>query len=279
MNSIDGYILYQAVDPLTKTVSPEFYNLFESVGQESIDLMVELKIVMTSNFTRRTENLKNFFRKLDDEIINLPVPMQDWFKKFYDKRISQEVKAEILADGPLQSLDKKFSFDSLNKTMDATSWYTSNTVPPFNSLEQKVPCNAATVPKNCVNSADTALYLTKMARIKVCKDRALGPVITKVATPDKSHGQVEVGDYNFPKRVAKVATEYMGKIQNFLGRNAKYVMDNINFKPSSNNVQTGAPNINIPTKVGGKVVNSTIYGYTVKQLEAKNPFLPKKIIE
>ena len=57
MNSIDGYILYQAVDPLTKTVSPEFYNLFESVGQESIDLMVELKIVMTSNFTRRTENL------------------------------------------------------------------------------------------------------------------------------------------------------------------------------------------------------------------------------
>lgn len=279
MNSIDGYILYQALDPLTKTVSPEFYNLFESVGQETIDLMIELKVNMTSNFTRRNENLRKFFRKLDEEIINLPVPMQDWFKKFYDKRISLEVKGELLAEGPLKSLDKKFSFDSLNKTMDATSWYTPNSVPPYNTLQQKVPCNASNIPKKTVNSADTALYLSKATRIKVCKDRAMNASLGKISTPDKSHGQIEVGDYNFPKRMGKVATEYLSKIQKLLGRNAKYVMDNINFKPSSNNVQTGAPNINIPSKVGNKTVNSTIYGYTVKQLEAKNPFLPKRKVE
>jgi hypothetical protein len=55
-------------------------------------------------------------------------------------------------------------------------------------------------------------------------------------------------------------------------------MDNLNFKPSANNVQTGAPDIRIPTKIGDKVVNSTIYGPVNKDLEAKNPFLPKRIV-
>jgi hypothetical protein len=190
-----------------------------------------------------------------------------------------EVKGEILADGPLKSLDKKYSFDSLNTSMDVTSFYTPNTVPPYDTLNQKIPCDAAIIPKKSANSADTALCLSKMTKIKIYKDRALNPAITKIASPDKSHGQIAVGDYLLPQRKSSKLTEYMSKIQNFLGRNAKYVMDNINFKPSSNNVQTGAPNINIPNKVGGKVVASTIYGYTVKQLEAKNPFLPRRTVE
>mgnify|MGYP007004040756 FL=1 len=63
MNTIDGNILYQAIDPLTKTVSPTFYQQFESVGEEVLNLFIELKTAMTSNFTRRNENIVNFFKK------------------------------------------------------------------------------------------------------------------------------------------------------------------------------------------------------------------------
>jgi hypothetical protein len=81
--TIDGDLLYQAIDPLTKSIAPEFYQQFESVGEESIDLFIELKIVLTSNISRREENIINFFRKLDGSLTSLPTPIQNWFKKFY----------------------------------------------------------------------------------------------------------------------------------------------------------------------------------------------------
>ena len=276
MNTIDGNILYQAIDPLTKTVSPTFYQQFESVGEEVLNLFIELKTAMTSNFTRRNENIVNFFRKLDGQLPTLPTPFQNWFKKFYKNRLSPEVKALVLEQGPLKSLDKNFAFDSMAGVADALNWYTPNSLPPCNTFGQKVPC-IGSVPKN-VNSSDLALYAAKMTKIRICKDRAVSAVIPKIATPDKAHGQPLVGDYEFPKRMAKVATEYMGKIQKLLGDNSKYVMDNFKFKPASNNLQTGAPNIKIPTQVGNKVVNTTIFGQTEKQLIAGNPFLPKKTL-
>ena len=275
INSIDGNILYQAIDPLTKTVSPEFYKQFESVGEEVLNLFIELKTAMTSNFTRRNENIVNFFRKLDSQLSTLPTPFQNWFKKFYKNRLSPEVKALILEQGPLKSLDKNFAFDCMNRVADALNWYTPNSIPPCNTFGQKVPYNMGTVPKN-VNSSDLAMYAAKMMKIRICKDRAISAVIPKIATPDKAHGQPLVGDYEFPKRMAKVATEYMGKIQKLMGDNAKYVMDNFKFKPASNNIQTGAPNIKIPTQVGDKVVNTTIFGQTEKQLIAGNPFIPSR---
>jgi hypothetical protein len=275
MNSIDGNILYQTIDPLTKTVSPEFYKQFENIGEESLNFFIELKTVMTSNFTRRNQNVANFLRKLDSELTNLPTPIQDWFKKFYKNRISNEIKTLVLEQGPLKSLDKKYSFDSMNRLVDALNWFTPNTVPPCDTLNQKVPCGLGGVPKN-VNSADLAMYASKMTKIKICKDRALGAVIPKIATPNVSHGQPLVGDYEFPKRMGKIASEYMGKIQKLLGDNAKYVMDNFKFKPAANNVQTGAPNIKIPTKANGKVVNSSVFGPTIKTPIVGNPFLPKQ---
>jgi hypothetical protein len=277
MNSIDGNILYQSIDPLTKTVSPEFYQQFESIGQETLNLFIELKIVMTSNFTRRDENIVNFMLKLDSQLPNLPTPIQTWFKKFYKIRISNEIKGKVLEKGSLKSLDKTFSFDAMNRVVDVLNWFTPNTVTPYNALEQKVPCGMGTIPK-ITNSADTALYASKKMRLQVCKNRAVNALMPKIATPDKSHGQPNVGDYEHPKRMGKVATEYQTKIQQLLGVNAKYVMDNLNFKPSANNVQTGAPDIRIPTKIGDKTVNATIYGPVNKDLEAKNPFLPKRIV-
>jgi hypothetical protein len=274
MNSIDGNILYQAIDPLTKTVSPEFYKQFESVGEETLNLIIELKTVMTSNITRRNQNIANFFRKLDGQLPSLPTPFQDWFKKFYKNRLSPEAKALVLEQGPLKSLDKNYAFDCMNGVVNSLNWFTPNSLPPVGTLNQKVPCNMGTLPKN-VNSADLALYASKMARIRICKDRAIGPVIPKVAAPTASHGQPLVGDYEFPKRMGKIATEYMSKIQKLMGDNAKYVMDNFRFKPATNNVQTGAPSIKIPTKVGDTVVNSTLFGPTVKNPIAGNPFLPK----
>lgn len=275
MNGIDGNILYQSIDPLTKTVSPEFYKQFASVGEETLNLFIELKIAMTSNFTRKDDNMLLFLRKLDSQLPNLPTPIQTWFKKFYKIRVSNEVKARLLEKGQLKSLDKTFSFDAMNRVVDALNWFTPNTVTPYNALEQKVPCNMGTIPKG-VNSADTALYVSKLTRLKVCKDRAINAAIPKVATPDKSHGQPLVGDYEFPKRVGKIATEYQAKIQQILGVNAKFVMDNFNFKPSSNNVQTGAPDIRVPTKIGDKTVNSTIFGPTITKLNVGNPFIPTR---
>ena len=275
MNTIDGNILYQAIDPLTKTVSPTFYQQFANVGEDTLNLFIELKTVMTSNFTRRNENVANFLRKLDGELPNLSTPMQDWFKKFYKNRISNEIKSILISGGPLKSLDKNYAFDSMNKLVDALNWFTPNTVPPCDTLNQKVPCGAGNIPKN-VNSSDLAMYVSKLTKIKICKDRALGAVIPKVAAPNVAHGQPLVGDYEHPKRMGKIASEYMGKIQKLLGDNAKYVMDNFKYKPASNNVQTGAPSIKIPTQVGNKVVNSTIFGPTTKSLIAGNPFLPKK---
>lgn len=277
MNSIDGNILYQSIDPLTKSISPEFYSQFESLGQETLDLFIELKTVMNSNFTRRNENIVSFIFKLDSKLPNLPTPIQTWFRKFYKIRISNEIKGKILEKGQLQSLDKNYSFDSLNKVADALNWFTPNSVPPYNTLERKIPSGLGVMPKGA-NSGDTALYASRKMRIQACKDRAINALMTKISTPDKSHGQVNVGDYEHPKRMAKIATEYQAKIQQFLGVNAKYVLDNLNFKPSSNNVQTGAPDIRIPTKVGDKTVNATIYGPVNKELEAKNPFIPKRIV-
>ena len=275
MNSIDGNILYQTIEPLTKSVSPEFYKQFESVGEETLNLFIELKSVMTSNFTKRNENVSSFLRKLDDQLPNLSTPMQGWFKKFYKNRISPEIKSILLSSGPLKSLDKNYAFDTMNRLVDALNWFTPSTVPPCDSLNQKVPSGVGNIPKN-INSADLSMFVSKMTKIKICKDRSLGAVIPKIATPNTAHGQPLVGDYEHPKRMGKIASEYMGKIQKLLGDNSKFVMDNFKYKPSSNNVQTGAPNIKIPTKIGDKVVNSTLFGPTTKSLIAGNPFLPKK---
>jgi hypothetical protein len=273
IQTIDGNLLYQAIDPLTKSIAPEFYKQFESVGQESLDLFIELKIVLTSNISRREENIIKFFRKLDGQLTNLPTPIQNWFKKFYKIRISPEIKGKILAEGQLKSLDKIYR--AKLQLVDPLQWYNGSTVPPYDALNQKIPCNMANINKNA-NSAAIANFAAKQKRLQFCKDRAKGPAIRKITTPDKSHGDVglPVGDYEFPKRMGKIVTEYTAKIMDFLGDNAKSFMDNFNYKPSSNNVQTGAPNVSIPTKVGGKTVNTTIYGNTVKKPESKNPFIP-----
>lgn len=274
MNSIDGNILYQAIDPLTKTTSPTFYEQFANVGEEVLNYFIELKTVMTSNISRRNENIVNFFRKLDGELTTLPTPFQDWFKKFYKHKLSGEAKARIVESGPLKSLDKEFSFDSMNKLVDPLNWFTPSSLPPVGALDSKVPCGLGNVPKN-LNSADLAMFAGKSAKLRICKERAMGAVIPKVADPNSTHGQPLVGDYEHPKRMAKIASEYNAKIQELLGVNAKYAMDNQRFKPSTNNVQTGAPNIKIPTTINGQKVNTNIYGKTVKNPIVGNPFIPK----
>jgi hypothetical protein len=274
MNSIDGHLLLQTIDPLTKEIAPQYYQQFESIGQEALDLFIELKIAITSNFTRRDQNVANFFKKLDEKMPNLPTPIQTWFKDYYRCNISSKVKGIVLENGPLKSLDKQFSFDSLSKLVNPLNWFTPNTVPSFGVMDQKIPCNAGTMPSN-VNSQDTSLYVSKLKTIQIMKGMAKESAIPKVATPTKSHGQPLVGDYEFAKRMGKVASEYQSKIQKLLGVNAKYVLDNMNFKPSANNVQTGSPEIRIPSKVEDNVVNSSIYGFAMKELKAENPFIPK----
>lgn len=276
INTIDGDLLYQAIDPLTKSIAPEFYKQFEGVGEESINLFIELKIVLTSNILRREDNIVNFFRKLDTKLPNLPTPIQNWFKRFYRIRIPAEIKGKILEKGELKSLDKVYR--SRMHLVDPLQWFNGNTVPPYDSLNQKIPVNMANITKNA-NSAAVANYAAKQKRLAFCKDRSKSACIKKISTPDKSHGDtgIPVGDYEHPKRMGKIATEYMTKIVEFLGPNAKAFMDNFNFKPSSNNVQTGAPNISIPTKIGNNSLNTTIYGSTIKTPQAINPFsLPKR---
>jgi hypothetical protein len=275
MNTIDGNILYQAIDPLTKTVSPDFYKQFENLEENTLNLFIELKTVMTSNFTRRDSNVANFIRKLDGELPNLPTPIQDWFKKFYKNRISSEIKTLIIDQGPLKSIDKNFSFDSMNGVVNSLNWFTPNSVPPISPLQQSVPCGLGVLPKN-VNSGALALFAQKKVKTEIAKKRAMDAVIPKLAAPNVAHGQPLVGDYLHPKRMGEIATEYMEKIQGFLGENSKYAMDNFKFKPASNNLQTGAPSIKIPTKIGDKVVNTSLYGQTKKSLISGNPFLPKK---
>jgi hypothetical protein len=277
MNTIDGHLLLQTIDPLTKDISPEYYSQFESVGQETLNLFIELKIAITSNFQRRNQNVANFLRKLDDTMPNLPTPIQNWFKDYYKCNVNQNVKTLVLEKGPLKSLDKVFSFDSLGQLMNPLNWFTDNSLPPIGVMDRKVPCGAGTIPSSA-NSADTASYVSTKTKIQICKERAISAAIPKISTPNKSHGQPLVGDYEFAKRMGKVATEFQAELQKIWGVNAKFVMDNINYKPSSDNIQTAAPDIKIPTKIGDKVVNSSIYGYDVKTLKAGNPFLPKKII-
>ena len=275
ITTIDGNLLYQAIDPLTKSISPEFYNQFKSVGEETINLFIELKIVLTSNITRREENMVNFFRKLDERLPNLSTPIQNWFKKFYRIRIASEIKAKVLERGQLKSLDKVFR-SNMHLT-DPLQWYNNSTVPPYDTLNQKIPINMANITKNA-NSAAVANFAAKQKRLAFCKDRSKSAAIKKITTPNKSHGDVgiPVGDYEYPKRMGKIATEYMAKIMESLGVNAKSFMDNFNYKPSSNNVQTGAPNITIPTKIGNKTIGTTIYGSTIKKPRPVNPFsIPK----
>jgi hypothetical protein len=141
-------------------------------------------------------------------------------------------------------------------------------------VDQKTPPNMGTVPKHA-NSQDVALLASNTWKINVCKERAKNALIKKLEVPTKSHGEQNVGDYEFPKRISKVATEYQAKIQELAGVNAKYVYDNLNFVSGAvKNVQTGAPIIKIPSVIGGKNIVSTIFGPTLKNLEAKNPFLP-----
>jgi hypothetical protein len=276
INTIDGDLLYQAIDPLTKSIAPEFYKQFEGVGEESINLFIELKIVLTSNILKREDNIVNFFRKLDTKLPNLPTPIQNWFKRFYRIRIPAEIKGKILEKGELKSLDKVYR--SRMHLVDPLQWFNGNTVPPYDSLNQKVPINMANITKNA-NSAAVANYAANQKRMAFCKDRGRSACIKKISTPDKSHGDtgIPVGDYEHPKRMGEIATEYMSKIVEYLGVNAKSFLDNFNYKPSVNNVQTGAPNVSIPTKIGNSTVNTTIFGSTIKQPQAINPFsIPKR---
>jgi hypothetical protein len=99
-----------------------------------------------------------------------------------------------------------------------------------------------------------------------------------VATPDKPHAQPLVGDYEFPKRMGKIATEYYAKIMGFLGVNKKYAMENFNNNPALNNIQTGAPVIKVPSEINKNIVIGTVYGPPIKKAEAKNPFAPRKLV-
>lgn len=274
MKSIDGDILYQSIDPLTKSVSPSFYEQFGNVGEETLNFFIELKTTMTSHISKRNENIVSFFRKLDSQLTTLPTPIQDWFKRFFKHKLSPEAKALILDKGPLKSLDKTFSFDSMNKLVDPLNWYTGNSLPPAGSMTSKVPCNMGTCPKG-LNSADLSMFASKMAKIRVCKERAMGAVVPKLSSPEKTHGENLVGDYKFAERMAKIAAEYYKKILQLLGDNAQYVMDNFKFKSSTNNVQTGAPNIKVPAQANGKAINTNIYGTVTKPPTNSNPFIPK----
>lgn len=276
INTIDGNLLYQAIDPLTKSISPEFYKQFENLGEQTINLFIELKIVLTSNILRREENIISFFIKLDAQLPNLPTPIQNWFKKFYRIRIAPEIKGKILERGQLKSLDKIYR--SNMHLIDPLQWYNQATVPCYDTLNQKIPMNIGNVNKNA-NSAALANFAAKQKRLAFCKERAKSPSIKKISMPTKSHGDtgIPVGDYEHPKRMGKVITEYISKIIENLGVNAKSYMDNFNYRPNTNNLQTGAPTISIPTKVGDKSINTTIYGNTVKKTQAINPFpIPKK---
>lgn len=275
INTIDGNLLYQAIDPLTKSISPEFYNKFSNLGDDIINLFIELKVVLTSNIVKREENIVIFFKNLDKKLPDLPTPIQNWFKKFYRIRIPSEIKAKIVDSGGLKSLDKNYR--SRLHLIDPLQWYNNSTVPPYDTLNQKVPVNMGNISKN-VNSVALANFATKQKRLSFCKDRCKNSAIKKITTPNKSHGDVgiPVGDYEHPKRMGKIAAEYMDKIMQILGPNAKSFMDNLNFKPSANNVQTGSPNITIPTILKNKIVNTTIFGSTIKKLSPFNPFLTLK---
>lgn len=275
INTIDGNLLYQAIDPLTKSISPEFYNKFSNLGDDVINLFIDLKVALTSNIVKREDNIINFFRNLDRKLPNLPTPIQNWFKKFYRIRIPSEIKAKIVGSGQLKSLDKNFI--SKLHLIDPTNWYNNSTVPPYDTLNQKIPVNMGNVVKS-INSVALANFAAKQKRLSFCKDRCKNFAIKKITTPKKSHGDVgiPVGDYEHPKRMGKISSEYMGKIMGLLGPNAKSFMDNFNFKPSANNVQTGSPNINIPTIIKNKIVNTTIFGTTIKKLFPFNPFLTQK---
>jgi hypothetical protein len=277
MRSIDGDILYQVIDPLTRSISPQFINQFANVGQQTLDLFIELKIVMTSNITRKEENIINFFRKLDSVLPSLPTFIQDWFKKFYRIRIPNEIKGKILSRGQLQSIDKTYAFDSIMGVINPLQWFNRNTIPPYYVLEEKIPGNIGEVPRN-LNSGSFALFATRRKKLAFCKNRALNASIPKVAMPDKPHGQPLVGDYEFPKRMGKIATEYYAKIMQFLGVNKKYVMDNYNYNPATSNVQTGAPILRVPSKIGDKTIIGTVYGPPLKKAEVKSPFKPRKLV-
>jgi hypothetical protein len=270
LNSIDGNILYQTVEPLTKKFSPSFLGIFNKLGGNNVDLFTELKTVLSSNFETKNEEISKFIKKLDAELPKLPTPVQTWFKKFYKTRISDQVKGMV---GELKSLDKTFSFDSLNNLMNSSNWHTSNSAPPVGSLDQKNATNMGTVPRH-TNKGDLSLLAANTWKMNVCKERAKGALISKLGTPTKSHGQQNVGDYEFPKRIAKVATEYQAKIRNLAGVNGKYVFDNLDFVSNLKNLQTGSPVIKIPNIINGKNVISTVFGPTLKKIEAKNPFLP-----
>lgn len=271
LSSIDGNILYQTIEPLSKKLAPGFSNLFTRIGGSSTDLFSELKRVLGSNFEKKDENIANFIKKLDAQLPSLPVPVQTWYKKFYKTRISEKVKGMV---GELKSLDKEFSFDSLNNLMNSKNWITSNSTLPVGSSIREAPVNMGCIPKNA-NSSDTSLLAINSWKINVCKERAKNAIVKKVQVPTKTHGEQNVGDYEFPKRISKVASEYQSKILELAGVNAKYIKDNLNYVSGIlKNVQTGSPIIKVPNIINGKNIISTVFGPTLKKLEAKNPFLP-----
>lgn len=272
MKTIDGDLLFQAIDPLTKKISPQFYQQFQNVGQETIDLMVELKKVIQARFSQKPTEIKKFIQKLDKAMPNLPTPIQTWFKKAYRTKIPDVYKTV-----ELKSLDKIFAFESLMELINPLQWYRESTIPPYLDMQHKIPV-ALPIPKNLLDYALTALS-EKQKTLSIYKNRAKSGVIDKYSKPTKSQGQIMVGDYEHPKRIAEAASGYASKVIEFLGDNAKYVLDNFKYDPVNNNLQINIPKFKVPmtinTPLGSVDISATVFGFVNKTLEAVNPFKPK----
>lgn len=272
MKTIDGDLLFQAIDPLTRKISPQFYQQFQNVGQETIDLMIELKKVIQSRFSQKPAQIKAFIQKLDAAMPNLPTPIQTWFRKAYRTKIPDQYKVS-----GLQTLDKLLSFDALMELINPLQWYRESTIPPYLDGSHKIPV-ALPVPKNLLDYALTALT-TKQKLIGSYMSRAKLGVIDRVSKPTKSQGQIMVGDYEAPKRLADAAAGYAAKVVDFLGVNAKYVLDNFQYDPVNNNLQINIPTFKVPmtinTPLGNIDVSAAVFGFVNKTLEATNPFIPK----
>ena len=272
MKTIDGDLLFQAIDPVTKKISPKFYEQFKDVGQETIDLMIELKKAIQTRFTQKPNEIKSFIRKLDAKMPNLPSPIQTWFRKAYKTKIPDKYKIS-----GLQTLDKALAFDSLMEMINPLQWFRESTIPPYLDMDHKIPVSLP-LPKNLLEYAYSE-FAQKQKQLAIYMNRAKLSVIDKVSKPTKSQGQILVGDYEHPKRIAQAASGYSAEVIKFLGVNAKYVLDNFSYDPANNNLQINIPTFKIPMKIetplGSIDVSAAVFGFVNKTLEAVNPFIPK----
>jgi hypothetical protein len=270
INTIDADLLFQLLNSNTDT-SLFFYKNFENLGEETLNLFIELKEVLTSNVSSLDDNMIYYFRELDKKLYTLPTPIQNWFRRYYKNKIPFEVKQKI---GFLESLDK-WGYNSKLHLINPAQWYNDNTMLPVNILKQKIIPNMLKISKDTYSMA-YANFARKQKRLAFCKERCRSVGIKKITTPTNSHGDVgfPVGDYEHPKRMAKIATEYMSKIIDILGRNAKSFFENLNFNPYSKNLQKGIPDINITEIIDGEIVQTNLSGDVKKSVKNNyNPFV------